>query len=183
MQAAIERAATLLAEAGAPVEDVVLPNEVIEAGPQFDVLTSWEGARVLEREARDHLDSFKPWNREKIEFARTLTEDRYLEANRILAAARASLATRFDAFDVLLTPPRIGEALVRIEGVRPSPFNAVWTQMYTPCVTLPLFEGPNGMPLGIQIVGAEHADDATLANAAWIDRTLRAALGTIPAGL
>jgi Asp-tRNA(Asn)/Glu-tRNA(Gln) amidotransferase A subunit family amidase len=181
MQVAIERAATLLTETGAPVEDVALPNEVTEAEPHFEVLTTWEAAKVLEREARDHLDTFNPWNRERMEFAQTLTEDRYVEAKQGLAAARASLVTLFDKVDVLLTPPRIGEAPIGIEGVRPSPFNAVWTQMYTPCVTLPLFKGPNGMPLGIQIVGVEHADDTTLANAAWIDRSLRAALGTVPA--
>ena len=71
MQAAIECAATLLANAGARVDEVALPKEVIEAEPQFDVLTSWEGARALEREARDHLKTFNPWNRERVEFARS----------------------------------------------------------------------------------------------------------------
>ena len=117
MQAAIERAATLLTEAGASVVDVALPNEVTKAESQFDVLNTWEAARVLEREARDHLDSFNPWNRERMDFARTLTEDRYVEAKQVLAAARGTLVTLFDEFDVLLTPPRIGEAPIGIAGV------------------------------------------------------------------
>lgn len=181
MQAAIELAGTLLAKAGCRVADIALPREVAEAEPQFDILTSWEAAQALEREARDHLDTFNPWNRDRVVFARTLTEERYIEAKRRLAAARAALETVFEDVDVLLTPPRTGEAPVGIEGVRPSPFNAVWTQMYTPCVTLPLFQGPNGMPLGIQVVGAEGSDDTTLSHAGWIDRALRAALGVVPA--
>ena len=181
MQSAIERAGSLLAAAGASVRDVALPKEVVEVELQFDVLTSWEAAQVLEQEARDHLDTFNPWNRERIEFVRTLTEDRYEEAKRRLGEARAALTKLFDEVDVLLTPPRTGEAPVGIEGVRPSPFNALWTQMYTPCVTLPLFEGPSGMPLGVQVVGKEKEDDLTLARAAWIDGALRAALETVPA--
>lgn len=180
MQTAIERTGELLEEQGLFVRDVALPSQVVQAEPQFDVLTGWEAAEVLEREAREHLETFNPWNRERVEFARTLTRDHYEAAKRKLAEARASLAKLFEEVDVLVTPPRTGEAPIGIEGVRPSPFNAIWTQMYTPCVTLPLFEGPNGMPLGIQIVGKESEDDLTLARAKWVDRTLRNALGAVP---
>jgi len=180
MQSAIERAADLLKEAGATVEEANLPQKVIEAEPQFDILTSWEAAKGLEREARDHLDTFNPWNRERIAFSRTLSESQYIAAKMQLAAARASLSELFERVDLLLTPPRTGEAPVGLDGVRPSPFNAVWTQMYTPCVTLPLFEGPNRMPIGIQLVGKEGADDITLANARWVDRAMRLALGAVP---
>ena len=183
MQAAIERTAQLLAKAGAKIADVTLPSAIIDAELEFNVLNSWEGARVLQREIHEHLDTFNPWNREKAKFARTLTETRYLRAKERIAAGRAALAFLFEDFDVLLTPSRAGEAPVGIEGVRPSPFNAQWTQMHTPCVTLPLFEGPHEMPLGIQIVGAKDADDATLASAAWIDRALRNALGRVPTRL
>ncbi|MPY69808.1 MAG: amidase [Alphaproteobacteria bacterium] len=183
MQAAVEMTGELLEEQGVLIRNVELPSEVVQAEPQFDVLTSWEGAQVLEREAREHLETFNPWNRERVEFARTLTRDHYEEAKRKLAEARASLAKLFDEVDVLVTPPRTGEAPIGIEGVRPSPFNAVWTQMYTPCVTLPLFEGPNAMPLAIQVIGKENEDDQTLARAMLIDHALRDALKVVPTGV
>jgi amidase len=178
---AIESAAKLLADAGTSVREVELPDAVIEVEPEFNVLNSWEGAIALAAEARDRLDSFNPWNRERVEYARTLTEERYLEAKRRLAAARAALTPLFDGYDVLLTPSLAGEAPLGIEGVRSSVFNRMWTQMYTPCATLPLFEGPNAMPVGIQIIGRGEADDSLLGDAAWIDAAIRRALGVVPA--
>jgi len=183
MQTAIERAADMLKEAGATVEELNLPQTVIEAEPQFDILTSWEAAQGLEREARDHLDTFNPWNRDRIEFARTLSESEYIAAKHQLASARASFSKLFERVDLLLTPPRTGEAPVGLEGVRPSPFNAVWTQMYAPCVTLPLFEGPNRMPIGIQLVGKEGTDDTTLSSSNWVDRAIRSVIGAAPAAV
>ena len=181
MRTAIESAAKLLAEAGAEVAEVALPETVIAVEPEFNVLNAWEGAQALAREAREHLETFNPWNRERVEFAATLTGQRYRQAKERLAAARAALAPAFEGGRVLLTPGLAGEAPVGLTGVRSSAFNRLWTQMYAPCVTLPLFEGPNAMPVGIQIVGIEGSDDATLAAAAWIDAALRAALGTVPA--
>jgi Asp-tRNA(Asn)/Glu-tRNA(Gln) amidotransferase A subunit family amidase len=183
MRTAVEAAAKLLSAAGAEITEIDLPAAVIEVEPEFGVLNSWEGAIALAAEARDHLEQFNDWNRERVEFARTLTEDDYRRAKDRLAAARAALEPVFDDCDVLLTPSLSGEAPVGIEGVRSSVFNRTWTQMYTPCMTLPLFQGPHAMPVGIQIVGREGADDALLAHAGWIDGALRNALGRVPASV
>jgi Asp-tRNA(Asn)/Glu-tRNA(Gln) amidotransferase A subunit family amidase len=40
--------------------------------------------------------------------------------------------------------------------------------MHGPCITIPAFSGPNGLPVGVQVVGPPGADAATLAAAAWI---------------
>jgi len=86
----------------------------------------------------------------------------------------------FDGFDLFLTPSLTGEAPVGLTEVRSAVFARLWTQMYTPSVNLPLFEGPNGLPVCVQLVGKRDTDDAMLANAAWADAGLRSALGTVP---
>ena len=35
--------------------------------------------------------------------------------------------------------------------------------MHVPCVTIPAFAGPNGMPVGLQVVGPVGSDDDVLA--------------------
>jgi Asp-tRNA(Asn)/Glu-tRNA(Gln) amidotransferase A subunit family amidase len=40
--------------------------------------------------------------------------------------------------------------------------------MHGPCVTIPAFTGPNGMPVGLQVVGAIGSDDATIALSRWV---------------
>ena len=40
--------------------------------------------------------------------------------------------------------------------------------MHGPCISLPVLEGPNRLPIGLQVVGARNADDALLATSTWI---------------
>ena len=181
MQSAIERAAALLARAGATVTEVTLPPLFVEIEPDFAVVNGWEGARALESEIRDGLDSFNPHNRERVEFARGLTVGDYEAAGRRLDAARRAMDAQFGGCDLFLTPSLAGEAPVGLTEVRSAVFARLWTQMYTPAVNLPLFTGPNDMPVCIQVVGPRNRDDATLAGAAWVDARLRKALGAVPA--
>jgi amidase len=42
-------------------------------------------------------------------------------------------------------------------------------------VSLPTHLGPNGLPVGIQLIAARHRDDELLRTAAWVLQTLGAA--------
>jgi len=180
-QHAIESAAALLAKVGARVTDVELPAQFADIEPDFNVISGYEGAKALAAEVRDHLATFNPWNRARVEEATKLTRARYEQAKASLAAARATLDGIFADYDALLTPSLAGEAPVGLTEVRTSTFNRLWTHMYTPAVNLPLFEGPHGMPVGIQIIGRRDTDDRALVIAQAIDARLRAALGSVPA--
>jgi Asp-tRNA(Asn)/Glu-tRNA(Gln) amidotransferase A subunit family amidase len=37
-------------------------------------------------------------------------------------------------------------------------FNSFWTALGTPAVTLPLFKGPSGLPVGLQLVAGRFKD-------------------------
>jgi len=41
-----------------------------------------------------------------------------------------------------------------------------------PCVTVPAGTGPNGLPLGIQVVGRRGEDRSVLARARWVEAAL-----------
>jgi len=181
MQNAVETAARLLAGAGAAVTELELPALFDEIEPHFAVVNGWEGTQALAAEIRDHLDAFNPHNRERVEFVRGLTENDYRTSQAALADARARMAQLFADCDLFLTPALPGEAPVGLTEVRTAVMNRLWTQMYTPAVTLPLFEGPNAMPLGLQLVGPQDSDDRTLALAGWVDARLREGLGDVPA--
>ncbi len=70
-------------------------------------------------------------------------------------------------------------AALNLTEVEDSSFNSLWTLMHGPCVTIPAFTGPNGMPVGLQLVGAIGSDDATIALAGWI----AGQLGALPQAL
>lgn len=171
--AAIEKTAEIVAGAGARVADATLPGYLTEIEPDFPVISGMEGSRALTTEARDHLDRFNPWSRARYKENQKITEERYQQAMANVAKGRALLNELFAAFDVLITPSLPGEAPQDLTGVQPAVFNRLWTQMYTPAIHLPLFEGPNHMPVGVQVIGPQDQDDKALACAAWIDGKVR----------
>jgi Asp-tRNA(Asn)/Glu-tRNA(Gln) amidotransferase A subunit family amidase len=48
----------------------------------------------------------------------------------------------------------------------------IWTTLHVPSITLPVFEGPNGMPVGALLVAKRCEDRRLLAAAEWVYRTL-----------
>jgi len=83
---------------------------------------------------------------------------------------RARLRQVFQDYDVLLTLAAPGEAPLGLSSTGDAVFSAIWTLMGTPAVTLPMLEGENGMPIGVQAIGATGADAKLLAVAAWIEQ-------------
>jgi amidase len=61
-------------------------------------------------------------------------------------------------FDVLITPAAPGEAPAGLASTGSAIFNAIWSVLGTPAVTLPLFRGPQGLPVGLQVVAARYKD-------------------------
>jgi Asp-tRNA(Asn)/Glu-tRNA(Gln) amidotransferase A subunit family amidase len=83
------------------------------------------------------------------------------------------LAGVFAHCDVILTPSTSGEAPADLVSVTNSTFNRIWTLMHVPCLTIPASQGPNGMPVGIQIVGPAGTDRRTMSAAQAIAGALR----------
>ena len=49
-------------------------------------------------------------------------------------------------------------------------FCTIWSLCGVPAITIPVGFGPRGLPLGLQIVGAEGKDGQVLAAAHWCER-------------
>jgi Asp-tRNA(Asn)/Glu-tRNA(Gln) amidotransferase A subunit family amidase len=47
-----------------------------------------------------------------------------------------------------------------------------WTLLHVPVVTVPCHRGPNGLPVGVQLIGAFGADLRLLHVARWAERVL-----------
>ena len=40
--------------------------------------------------------------------------------------------------------------------------------MYVPAITVPVFTGPNGLPIGAQLIGKRNQDRALFVTAQWV---------------
>ena len=74
----------------------------------------------------------------------------------------------FDHYDIIITPATPGEAPAGLDSTGNPVFNSLWTFCGTPSITLPLMEGPSGLPLGVQVVGPRGDDARLLRNANWL---------------
>jgi Asp-tRNA(Asn)/Glu-tRNA(Gln) amidotransferase A subunit family amidase len=48
-------------------------------------------------------------------------------------------------------------------------FQKIWTLTGVPTLTLPKLQGPNGLPVGLQVIGRFAHDGDLLRHAAWIE--------------
>jgi amidase len=169
--AALEDAASRLAKAGACVREISMPANFEEFPSARSKVGDFESSRALAWERR-HFEE-KIAVREKLRKADAVTLEEYMAAQKVLHDCRRLLEITFGDFDALLVPSAPGEAPKGLTTTGDAVFNQMWTALHVPCVTVPVFTGPTGLPMGAQLVGAFGADYRTLACAEWVHRALR----------
>jgi Asp-tRNA(Asn)/Glu-tRNA(Gln) amidotransferase A subunit family amidase len=75
-------------------------------------------------------------------------------------------------YDAILTPAACGEAPLGLDATGDPVFCTTWTYLGVPAVTLPLMEGENGLPIGVQIVAPRGDDGRMLRTANWLVQRL-----------
>jgi Asp-tRNA(Asn)/Glu-tRNA(Gln) amidotransferase A subunit family amidase len=81
---------------------------------------------------------------------------------------RTRLGQVFEDYDALLTLAAPGEAPLGLSSTGDAVFSVIWTLMGVPAITLPMLVGEDGLPIGIQLIGARGEDAKLLAIAAQI---------------
>ena len=164
----IEDAAQRLARAGARVTDVALPAEFERLNDAHRSISSFEFARTFTWEIENHwneisdtlrdgrLPTASPAASSAISRPSELADDCRATARRAVGRHRRAAdaggvrrgAGRLAAF--------VGRAAVQI-----------WTTLHVPAVSLPVFKGPDGMPIGAQLIATRHDDRKLFACARW----------------
>ena len=62
----------------------------------------------------------------------------------------------------LVTLAAPGEAPPGLASTGNAVFSAIWTLMGVPSVALPMLEGENGLPIGVQLIGGRGEDQKLL---------------------
>ncbi len=170
-QIAIENAASKLSGAGYEVLDVSLPSEFEGIEESFRVISNFEGKHALLDEFRNHMDKMNTWMQETGNS--NWTEEQYQTALVAANDARSALGNLYDHCPILLTPSTVGEAPADLQSVTVSSFNRLWTLMHGPTITLPVANGPNDMPVGVQLAAKKGDDPMLIAQASRIFRILK----------
>jgi Asp-tRNA(Asn)/Glu-tRNA(Gln) amidotransferase A subunit family amidase len=75
-----------------------------------------------------------------------------------------------ERYDAILTPPALGTAPKGLGATGDPAFCVLWTLLGMPAITLPLMQGANGLPLGVQLVGRKGYDARLLRTARWLEK-------------
>ena len=172
---AVEDAAARLAKAGATLREVTLP--VAFAGLRTaarDTINSYERSKCMAAEWASNRERISERLRATIEHGLAMPYADYLAALELGENCRAQLDDVFKDLDVLLAPCANGEAPAGLASTGDPGFQAIWTILYVPTMTLPTHRGPNGLPVGIQLIARPHDDPRLFACARWVWERLRA---------
>jgi Asp-tRNA(Asn)/Glu-tRNA(Gln) amidotransferase A subunit family amidase len=110
--------------------------------------------------------------RAAIETGRRVTAVDWHQAVALAGKLRRLLLPMFADHEALLTPAAPGEAPLGLERTGNPVFCSIWSLLGLPAISLPLLQGPDGMPVGVQLVGAWGEDAKLLRTAAWLQRRL-----------
>jgi Asp-tRNA(Asn)/Glu-tRNA(Gln) amidotransferase A subunit family amidase len=167
-QTLLARVARALVRAGARAEDRELPARIAALETAHPIVMNAESARALGWELATARGKISNALLDRLDFGLARSEAEIDAAYGVFRDSQARFAPATEGLDFLITPAAPGEAPAGLAWTGDPMFNYIWTSLHVPCVTVPAGTGPNGLPLGIQIVGRRGEDRQTLAWAQWV---------------
>jgi amidase len=184
-------AGALLEALGHGVDDITPPWSGLNLLPDFTrafgpaiSFTTWLGGQIVGREPTP--DDVEPltWALWK----RTRSQDTiaYLSAQSRLESVARKLIAFFEPYDAVLTPALGARpvAIGEIDGLGAdpmvkyrksaefTPFTAVVNVTGQPAIALPLYNGDDGLPTAVQLIGPPAREEVLLALATQLERAL-----------
>jgi len=178
MASALEGCAGRLARAGARVTEVTAPPLMDDIILAADAISDYETYGSLTYERVRHAELLSPALANKLGKAAGVARERYLAALETASACARLLDDLMRDLDVLITPSATGEAPAGLTAIGPSgslgpaAFQQMWTLLHTPAVSVPVFTGPQGLPMGLQVIAPRKEDERALLLAHWVHRAL-----------
>ncbi len=151
--------------------------ETIELPELFDNVYDWHRtlmetdlAANLQREYERGGERLSSALRGMIERGRETLALDYNRAVERIPVINAILRETMLEYDAILTPATTGEAPRGLDSTGSPVFCTPWSFCGAPAVSLPLLQGANGLPVGVQLVAAKGDDARLLRTANWLMR-------------
>ncbi|NPC58225.1 amidase [Caenimonas soli] len=169
VQHAFEANLQSLSRAGVKLRELRLPGMFDEIGEAQDVIMAYDLAREYAELRRYHADKCDPELIAYLDLGATYTDKDYARALDLADACRRAFPDELRGVDVLAMPACLGEA-PPASSTGSSAFIRIWSLLHNPSISLPVARGPNGLPVGLQLVGFVKEDPRFLSLACSVER-------------
>ncbi len=178
-RSAFDTALAKMREAGATLEEIEWPELDERNWETINIILASEASAIFKDLVERYPDRTSDRLKELVRTGMAHTAYDYLAAKALQAKLQSEFPAHISGFDAVLTLPALGEAPESLGHTGDAVYCAPWTLLGVPAISLPVGLGQNGLPLGLQVVGAYHEDLRTLRAAKWIETALNLAI--IPA--
>nr|WP_254280963.1 amidase [Halomonas sp. PA5] len=160
--AALESAASKMTSLGAHISSVDLGASFDNLVTHQQNILAYEAVRALASERTHFEASMSPALKGLLDEGQDLSLERYWQSRQAADRARLALSQLAERFDVILAPSAPGVALKGHESTGDPIYSRAWTLLGVPCVNLPLYWTPQGLPVGIQLIADRYQDQRLL---------------------
>jgi Asp-tRNA(Asn)/Glu-tRNA(Gln) amidotransferase A subunit family amidase len=162
-----------LSDAGAEVVNIRLPFDLDLLLAVHHLIMQVEVAEVHRAQVAEMRDAYGPAIPSEVDSGALIPAVYDQKARRLRGVLGREVDALFDTYDALLLPTASNVAPPRVLGsTGDRTFQAPWSLLGTPAITLPTGVGAHGLPIGTQLIGRRGADAALLRLAAWAETTL-----------
>ncbi|MGE0330714.1 MAG: amidase [Ramlibacter sp.] len=163
-----EAYAAFLDHMGDLIDELVLPDIVIKALDWHAQVNNVELAFCLQKEWNNSRDRISPALRERVAQGMAVPVMDYLAARDRIFHVTHAFEEYFTRYDAILCPAALGAAPVGLASTGNPVMQTIWSFGGLPSLNLPLLNSGDGMPLGVQAVGAFMNDARLLRSARWL---------------
>src|SRR5262245_17528665 len=161
--------AELIEQLDEQVEEVELLPSAIDAWELHRTIMEAEMAANLERQWEKGRDCLSEQLRAQLERGRNVRAIDYQRARSGIAPIHESFVELFEQrYDAILTPPAMGAAPKGLSSTGDPGCFTLRARCGMPAISLPLRQGANGLPAGVQLVGPRDGDAGLLRTARWL---------------
>jgi Asp-tRNA(Asn)/Glu-tRNA(Gln) amidotransferase A subunit family amidase len=176
-QKVFDAAIATLRGAGAVLEELKLSELDQTNWNAINTILVSEAALIFESLVERYPDRTSEKLKELVGAGKAISAIDYLAAKALQDRLRPAFTRDLNGFDAVITLPAFGEAPLGLSYTGDAEYCAPWTLLGVPALSLPAGFGKNGLPLGIQIVGATSEDLHMLRVAKWVEAALMFDIG------
>ncbi|HEX7052466.1 MAG TPA: amidase [Burkholderiales bacterium] len=165
--------AELVEALGERCVEVELPETARNALDWHRTIMAAEMAMNLDAEWERGRDKLSEQLRSLLEHGRAVPALAYQKALARIPTLNEGFGEIFQRCDAILTPSAPGTAPKGLHSTGDPSFCTLWTLCGMPALNLPVMQGENGLPLGVQLVGPRGGDARLLRTAKWLVNTVQ----------